>query len=653
MPSSDKEARPAQGRGPRPVPEPIPGRASLSDASGWVAGPASDRDPVSDPSGRARVATPGEASFGGDPDERGRGSARASRRSRAGGDSLSRVAPPRAGRLIVWGLAAGIPLVFLGVFFAYPVGALVGRGFFADGAVDLSGLAEVFGRARTWRVIGLTLAQASVGTAIAVVLGIPGAYLLYRRAFRGRAALRAFVVVPFVLPTVVVGVAFRSVLAPHGPLGFLGWDESFAGIVAALVFFNYAVVVRTVGGFWAHLDPRAEQAAQSLGASPWRAFTTVTLPALTPAIASAAAIVFLFCATSFGVVMVLGGPRYGTVETEIWVQTTQMLDLRSAAVLSIVQLVVVAGTLVAAGRARARRERALSLGAPERVTAPRLELRGPQRRPGDVLAVAVTGVVVIGLLGLPLGTVLVRSLRTPSGWGLGNYLNLATTGGPNALSVTVWDAALTSVRVAVDATVLAVLVGGLVALVVSRRPRGRAARRSVGLLDAVFMLPLGVSAVTVGFGFLIALHRPFGLALDLRGSAALIPIAQAVVAIPLVVRTVLPVLRAIDSRLHQAAAVLGASPGRVLAHVDWPVAARSLGLAVGLAFAVSLGEFGATSFLARPDRPTLPVVIFRLIGRPGAENLGMAFAACVVLGLLTATVMALAERLRSGAAGEF
>jgi len=637
MTPSDGEARPAQGRVPRPMPGPIPGRASLSDASGGRAVPASG------------VAT----DRGSDPDERGRGPARASRRSRAGGDSVIRVAPSRGGRLAVWGLAVGVPLVFLAVFFAYPVGALVARGFVADRALDLSGFVEMFGRSRTWRVIGLTLAQSSVGTAIAVALGVPGAYLMYRRAFRGRTALRAFVVVPFVLPTVVVGVAFRSVLAPSGPLGLLGWDGSFAGIVAALVFFNYAVVVRTVGGFWAHLDPRAEQAARALGASPWQAFTRVTLPALTPAIGSAAAIVFLFCATAFGVVMVLGGPRYGTVETEIWVQTTQMLDLRGAAVLSVVQLVVVAGTLFAAGRARARRERALQLGAPERITAPRLALRGRHRNPGDVLAVAVTGVVVVGLLGLPLGTVLVRSFRTPGGWGLGNYANLATTGGPNALSVTVWDAAVTSLRVAVDATVLAVLIGGLVALVVSRRPRGRGMRRSVGLLDAFFMLPLGVSAVTVGFGFLIALHQPFGLALDLRGSAALIPIAQAVVAIPLVVRTVLPVLRAIDSRLHQAAAVLGASPGRVLAHVDWPVAARSLGLAVGLAFAVSLGEFGATSFLARPDRPTLPVVIFRLIGRPGAENLGMAFAACVVLALLTATAMALAERLRSGAAGEF
>jgi thiamine transport system permease protein len=263
----------------------------------------------------------------------------------------------------------------------------------------------------------------------------------------------------------------------------------------------------------------------------------------------------------------------------------------------------------------------------------------------------VTAAVVVGLLGLPLAGLVVRSFRTPDGgWGLANYANLGTTGGANALTVTVWEATANSLRVAVDATVIAVTVGTLVALVVSRRPRRRAARRAVSLLDALFMLPLGVSAVTVGFGFLITLDRP---PLDLRSSPVLVPIAQAVVATPMVVRTVLPVLRAIDPRLREAAATLGASPGRVLATVDGPFLVRGLGLAIGFAFAVSLGEFGATSFLARPDRPTLPVVVFRLIGRPGAENYGMAMAAAVVLALLTATVMGLAEKLRTKEASEW
>ena len=155
--------------------------------------------------------------------------------------------------------------------------------------------------------------------------------------------------------------------------------------------------------------------------------------------------------------------------------------------------------------------------------------------------------------------------------------------------------------------------------------------------------------MTVGFGFLIALDKP---PLDLRSSLVLIPIAQAMVAIPLVVRATLPVLRAIDPRLRQAASVLGASPGRVLATVDAPIVLRSLGLAAGFAFAVSLGEFGATSFLARPDRPTLPVVIFRLLGRPGEGNYGMALAASVVLAVVVAAVMTSAERLRPPQVGE-
>jgi len=132
-----------------------------------------------------------------------------------------------------------------------------------------------------------------------------------------------------------------------------------------------------------------------------------------------------------------------------------------------------------------------------------------------------------------------------------------------------------------------------------------------------------------------------------------VPIAQAMVALPLVVRVLAPVLRSVDPRQRQAAASLGASPFQLLLSVDLPALWRPLLAATGFAFAVSLGEFGATSFLARPDRPTLPVVIYQLISRPGEQNLGMALAASVVLGLVTVGVMVLVERLRLGSVGAF
>ncbi len=465
-------------------------------------------------------------------------------------------------------------------------------------------------------------------------------YVLHRLRVPGRRSLRAFVAVPFVLPTVVVGVAFRTLLTSGGPLGFLGLDGTAAAIVAAMVFFNISVVVRTVGAFWEGLDPRREQAAAALGASPAQVLRTVTLPALAPGIISAASVVFLFCATSFGVVLTLGGLRYATVETEIYLLTTQFLDLQAAAALSLLQLVVVSVLLAGAHRARARREHAL-----ERTS------RSADRRPrrGDAPALLVTGVVVL-FVAAPVAALVARSLRVDGGWGLANYRDLTTTGAGSPLVVPVTEALANSWRFAVDATLLAMVLGGSVAFVISRVPHGRAERRALRLLDSVFMLPLGVSAVTLGFGFLITLDRP---PLDLRGSPWLVPIAQALVALPLVVRTVAPALRAVDDRQRQAAATLGAATLRVVLTVDLPNAWRPLLAATGFAFAVSMGEFGATSFLARPDRPTLPVVIYDLIGRPGGQNFGMALAASVVLTLLTVSVMGLVERLRVGSMGAF
>jgi thiamine transport system permease protein len=156
--------------------------------------------------------------------------------------------------------------------------------------------------------------------------------------------------------------------------------------------------------------------------------------------------------------------------------------------------------------------------------------------------------------------------------------------------------------------------------------------------------------VTVGFGFLITLNAP---PLDLRTSPVLVPIAQALVAVPLVVRTLLPVLRSIGSRMREAAATLGAAPWRVILTIDLGVAGRAILAATGLAFTVALGEFGATTFLSRPDAATLPVVIYRLIGLPGGENAGMAAAASVVLALVCVAVVALVERLRVDSAGAF
>lgn len=555
---------------------------------------------------------------------------RPGRRSVAALDHRARrwpVAVWRAG----WVIAGLVCLAFLTIFFAAPAANLIAHGFVdEDGHPTWSTMASVMTSPRTLRILRFTLGQATLATAVCLALGIPGAHLLYRVRWPGRLVARGLVTVPFVLPSVVVGVAFRTLLASNGWLGFLGLDGSWVAITAAMVFFNYSVVVRTVGSTWAQLDPRRGEAASALGASPVRVWWTVTLPALAPAIASAAAVVFLFCASAFGIVLILGGTRYSTLETEIYIQTVEFLDLPAASALAIVQLVVVGLCLYLSGRAQSRLQR--SLGGNGR------QLRFSLRR--DLAAVVVTGIVAVGLV-LPLATLVVRSLRVDGAWSWGYYRALAAT--PDVMTVSVWQSMLNSVSTAAKATVLAVGLGSVLSLILSRRPRSRVASNGLRIVDALVMLPLGVSAVTVGFGFLITLDRP---PLDLRTSPVLVPIAQAMVAIPLVVRVMLPSLRGIDPRQQEAAAALGAPPWRVLGTVDLPVLARALGLGIGFALATSLGEFGATSFLARPETMTLPVAIERLISRPGAQNYGMAMAASVVLALATVVIMMLAERAR-------
>ncbi len=532
-----------------------------------------------------------------------------------------------------------VPVLVLAVFFVLPVAGMVARGLWPDGAFDPVGVAEVLTRPRVGRVLWFTVWSALAGTALSLVLGVPAAYVLHRTRLPGRGLLRAGLIVPFVLPTVVVGVAFRQLLVDSGPLGFLGLDGTPAAIVAAFAFFNVAVVVRTVGASWESLDPRPAEAAAALGATPRQVFRTVTLPALRPAVAAAGSVVFLFCATGFGVVLVMGGARWSTVETEIYRLTVYDLDLQAAAALSLLQLLVVAGLLALTARVRA----AVPGGQARAV------VRAQPLRRSDLPALALTAAAVV-LVVVPIGSLVAGSFRDGDGWGWGNYTRLAGVGEDRALLVPVTEAMLTSLRTAVDATWIAVTLGLLVAFAVTRRSRTPVERRVRATLDGFFLLPLGVSAVTLGFGFLITLDRP---PLALRDTALLVPLAQALVALPLVVRTIGPVLAGIDDRLRQAAASLGASPLRAVATVDVPVVWKPLLAAAGFAFAVSLGEFGATSFLARDDRPTVPVVIFRLIGHPGADNYGMALAASVILAATTALVMLAVERVRVPGVGAF
>lgn len=515
-------------------------------------------------------------------------------------------------RRIRWGwlAVAAVPTIFIGYFFVYPLARILGLGL-SEMSIGATGL-----QARLLRVGWFTTWQAAVSTLLTFLVAAPLTWAVSTYQFRGRRLAMALATVPFVLPTVVVGTAFVA----------LGWHESIGAILAAHVFFNVAVVVRTVSTLWSRIDPRILDAGRVLGASDWQVFRTITLPLLRPAMAAAASIVFLFTFTSFGVILILGGFQYATLEVEIYRQAVNLFDLPLAASLAVVQLVGVSGALYWYSRYQERTAVSWTL---ERGS----NLRRPKGRVRWGVTAAVLG--TLSLLAVPVGVLVGRSLS-------GSFFRRLFT--EDRVVGTPISSVGNSLVFAFIAMVLATGIGIMAATVITERS-GELSR----WFDLTLMLPLGTSAVTIGFGFVVALDWP----VDLRASYWLIPIAHALVAVPFVVRSTVPTLRAVPKETREAAAVLGASPWRVWREIDLPIVTRAGLVGAGFAFVVSLGEFGATSFIVRPNTATIPVMIFRLLGRPGQSSFGMAMALSVVLAMLTAGVVLAIDRARFGDLGSF
>jgi thiamine transport system permease protein len=552
------------------------------------------------------------------------------------------------------------PLAFLALFYFLPMGSILRMSFARGEGGWAQPLAEIFTSPYIRGVLGFTFGQALLSTLLTLLFGLPGAYLLARYQFRGKGLVQALAGIPFVMPTLVVAAAFDALLGPSGwvnrglmelfglsqpPVSF---SYSLGAILTAHVFYNTTIVLRTVGDFWSHLDPRLEQAARVLGANRWQVLRRITLPLLAPAIASAALLVFIFDFTSFGVILVLGGSKFATLEVEIYNQTTNLLNLPLAAVLSLLQLACTLALTVIYTRLSARLSRPVNLR-PQAYTQRRLTTWRSRLLAGTILT------LLLGLLTTPLAALALRSVtrlepdRGQQAYRPGFTLNFYRELGINRRSSIAYVPPVTAIGVSLGYAAVTVMLSLALGLPAAWALVRNANSLSSRILDPLLMLPLGTSAVTLGLGFIVALGPP----LNLRASPVLVPLAHTLVAFPFVVRSLTPALRSIRPRLRQAAAVLGASPQQVARRIDLPLVGRALLVAATFAFTISLGEFGATAMIYRPEYPTVPVAIYRFISRPGDLNYGQGLALSTILMLVCAGGMLAIERLRIADVGEF
>ena len=565
-------------------------------------------------------------------------------------------------RLISLGLLWLLPLTFLGIFYFFPLSSIIKVSFESQGTDLLTPVIEALKSQSIRQVLWFTIWQAALSTLLTLAIGLPGAYLFARYEFRGKSLIQALSVVPFVIPTVVVAAAFYALLGPRGWVNLaamrlfgleaapIHFTNTIYAILLAHIFYNTTIVLRMVGDFWSHIDPRLNQAARILGANRMIAFFKITLPIIGPAITAAALLVFIFDFTSFGVILILGGPKFATLEVEIYYQTISLFNLPLAAVLSILQLICTLAMTIIYTHLNRRLAQPLQLHS-RRFTQKRLTTWKSRIFAGVVLFVLFT-ILITPLLALAMKsfTRLEVGRGQPvelfSGFTLDNYHQLTVNRIDSMFYVPPTTAIGNSLMYATITVILALAIGMPAAWALSRNSGSYFNR----ILDPVLMLPLGTSAVTLGLGFIIALNRP---PFDFRASPILIPFAHTLVAFPFVVRSLSPALRSIKPRLRQAAGVLGASPIKIFRTVDLPLIGRALIVAATFAFTISLGEFGATALISRPENPTIPIMIYRFISQPGAINYGQAMALSTILMIVAATGLIIIERMRIANIGEF
>ena len=523
-------------------------------------------------------------------------------------------------------LLGTIAMVFLGVFFFYPLLTILVRSFCSlDNLILLftnihtchfDAITDIFQNSYYRQRLWFTVYQACLSTLVTLLFALPSAFCFAFFDFKGKHFLRSLFTIPFVIPTVVTGMGFLALL---GPKGLLPWDlrNSLMIILLAHIFYNYILVVRIVSAYLENIASQFLEVAAVLGASGKQRFLKVILPLSIPAILASASLVFIFCFTSFGVILILAPEiRFTTLEVEIYRLGAKSLQLDKAAVLVLLQLLVV--SVLTWFYTFLQKQLAIQVD------------KTPSLKKAKgiwIFFLVVNMLVAAGLTLAPLLTLWIKAFWVDGKLSLRNfnYLLEAT----NSIGfIGLGPAFLNSLRFAILATVFSILIGFAFTYSI--------VRAKWYWLDNLSLFPLITSSVTLGLGYLLAFP-------SLASSVWGIILAHSLLAFPFVVRSLLPAMRALPEQLLEAARVLGANPLKIIFQIEIPLLVPAFITAASFAFTVSLGEFGASLVLLRPEYATLPVAIFDRLSKPGVSSYGAALALAVTLMALTALIILLIE----------
>ena len=502
-------------------------------------------------------------------------------------------------------------ILILVLLFLIPLAFTISYAFRDNGKA----LVDVFSDKYTYRLLAFTLEESVLSALISTLVAIPLAAFFSKYTFPGRKAVLTLSGLSFTIPSILVVLGFVIWYGNNGILNtllmrILGKDYSilsilysFKAIILAHVYLNFPIAFLLITNAWSVLPDTPEKAAYTLGKSNSETFIKVTLPRLLPAILSSFILIFLFCFSSFSIILVLGGnPSFSTFETEIYRRVHISVDREGAAALSLFSFFITGVILIITSPGRKE----------SKLSRKQKEL---QKAKGKNLAAAILLMLLILLFILPpMLSIVYRAFYTKAGgFTLKAWEDIAK--GSTGLMSTAMNGIINSFAIALAAAALAVFFGSRIAMA--------AAKNNSKLLPLLSSLPMATGSVTLGLGFsflAVMLNHD-----SLLASYLLVGGAHLTIVLPFAVRTILPGAKSIPDSLSAASYTLGVSKGRTARKIEYALLSPYKKRAFAFAFALSLGEVNATLTLSDGHVSTLPILIYRMISSynyQGAAALG-------------------------------
>ena len=532
-----------------------------------------------------------------------------------------------------------VPIIILVIFLVYPVTYVIAYGLLSGTG---SSFVETLSAYYTQFTLAFTVVQASISTILALLVGLPGAMLLARLRFRGKALIRALIIVPFVLPPIVVVVGFLQMFGSFGIIdsilmsitqsttSILNLADGFVGIILAHTFYNAPLVMLLVSASMERLNPEIEESAEILGANSVSRFRRITFPHILPALSASAILTFLFCFMSFPIVLALGNGAYRTLEVQMW-NAFRWSDYGEASSIALIQILITVTLAISYMKLGRKTESESGPTATIRTTSL------SKYKSWEKSVIVVYLLLILILIGGPIASIFRAAIFDPitNSYTLDGFSYLMRSGSRGGL-----EPLINSLFYGGLATLLSIIIGIPLAYALRSRTRGLPSLSSIMIL-----LPLGISSITVAYGLMTVIAVPTGLNIN---PWPIIVIAQTIIGLPFTARSIEIGLKSIDPNILDQADSLGASRLQRLFFVELPLLIPSILVGAVFAFAMAIGEMSATLFIALPQNYTLAVAIY--------DNLGVrrfveAGASALILVAICVMAFLTMEKISEGSTG--